>query len=269
MPEHTIVSVNHGAFQAQVFSAGQGEPLVYLHGAAGPLGGWAPFLDALAQHFTVYAPVHPGYGQSTGFEQIDSPLELAFYYLDWLDQMGLDRVYLVGHSMGGLLAAEIASIAPQRTKKLVLANAAGFWLDEAPIPDFFVMTAPETRQVLFHDPNGPLALMFMPDEPPSPEALLEVMSAYASSAKLLWPLPTDPSLLKRLHRLTMPTLVLWGASDRLIPPAHAEAWRRALADARVVTLPASGHLPMYEQPEAFVREIAQFLGAGAAVAAGV
>ncbi len=136
----------------------------------------------------------------------------------------------------------------------------GFWLDDAPIPDFFVMTPPESREVLFHDARSPLALMMLPDTPPPPEVLLEVIGAYASSAKLLWPLPSDPALLKRLHRLTMPTLVLWGASDRLVPPAHARAWERALADVRVVILPESGHLPMYEQPEAWVREVLEFGG---------
>jgi pimeloyl-ACP methyl ester carboxylesterase len=261
MPEETLLSVRGGAFQSQVFAAGQGRPLVYLHGAGGPLGGWATCLEALARQFRVYAPVHPGYGKSTGLEQIDNALEMGFYYLDWLDAAGLDRVCLVGHSMGGMIAAEIASIAPHRAEKLVLANAAGFWLDEAPIPDFFVMTPAESRDVLFHDPASPLAMMMLPDSPPPPEVLLEVLGAFASSAKLLWPLPSDPALLKRLHRLTMPALVLWGESDRLIPPAHARAWERALPDARVVMLPGTGHLPQYEQPEAWVQAVLEFAGA--------
>jgi pimeloyl-ACP methyl ester carboxylesterase len=103
----------------------------------------------------------------------------------------------------------------------------------------------------------------LPDEPPAPEVLLEVMGAFASSAKLLWPLPSDPALLKRLHRLAMPTLVLWGMSDRLVPPAHARAWERALPGSQVVMLRDAGHLPMYEQPEAWVRAVIRFIGESA------
>ena len=115
----TIVSIRKGTFRTLVWSAGSGDPLLFLHGAGG-LHGWPPFLEALAQSFRVIAPEHPGFGQSDGLEILDDIVDLALYYTEFMDAMGLDDPYLVGHSLGGMIGAEVAAIQPERVSKLVL-----------------------------------------------------------------------------------------------------------------------------------------------------
>jgi pimeloyl-ACP methyl ester carboxylesterase len=119
--EKRLVSIRGGKFTAELHQAGSGEPLLFLHGSGGPLRG--SYLDLLAERFTVYAPVHPGYGESEGFEHIDDIIDQALYYHDFMDELGLASAHVVGHSLGGMLAAEIAALCSHRVRRLVLSNA--------------------------------------------------------------------------------------------------------------------------------------------------
>ncbi|MGI8549810.1 MAG: alpha/beta fold hydrolase, partial [Dehalococcoidia bacterium] len=223
----TTVPVRNGRFQIELHKEGNGPALVYLHGSGG-LQGWPEYLRRLAERFTVYAPLHPGWGQSTGLEQLDDDIrDLAFFYLDFLDAAGIERAHLVGHSLGGMLAAEIAAMDRSYVDRLVLVDAAGLWLDEAPIPDFFVMTPGQLAKALYHDPER-IAAQQAATHPASEEAagemLLQRYQSLAAAGKFLWPIP-DQGTNKRLHRIIAPTLILWGASDRLAPPVYAEAFQ--------------------------------------------
>ena len=153
--EELRVSIQAGKFTAPVQWGGAGPPLLFLHGAAGPMTG-APFLEKLAEDFAVYAPTHPGFGCAEGIEQLDGILDLALYYLDFVDELRIESPHLVGHSLGGMLAAEMAALAPYRFARLVLVGPAGLWLDEAPIPDFFTMSPEEVLRLALHDPEGPV-----------------------------------------------------------------------------------------------------------------
>lgn len=250
------VAIRNGKFTTAMQWGGSGAPLLFLHGAGGPMVG-APFLDELAKHFTVYAPAHPGFGAGEGVEHLDDIIDFALYYLDFLDELQIDNPYLVGHSMGGMLAAEIAALAPYRLNRLVLVSPAGLWLDEVPIPDFFTFTPAQLVKTALHDPEGPLGQM-MTKQFESPEMLLEMHKCLASAGKFMWPIP-DKGLKKRIHRIQVPTLILWGASDKLIPPAYGNAFLRAIPGARLVTLQNSGHLPMLEEQDAFVEVVKNFL----------
>jgi pimeloyl-ACP methyl ester carboxylesterase len=254
--QQSRVAIRNGKFSTVMQWGGTGDPLVFLHGAGGPMVG-APFLDELATHFTVYAPAHPGFGPGEGVEHLDDVIDFALYYLDFLDELQIDNPHVVGHSLGGMLAAEMAALAPYRLNRLVLVGPAGLWLDEIPIPDFFTFTPQQMLKAALHNPEGPLGQMML-KQFENPDMQLEMYRCLASAGKFLWPIP-DKGLKKRIHRLQMPTLVVWGASDKLIPPVYGEAFLKAIPGARLVTLHNSGHIPMLEEQEAFVRAVTSFL----------
>ncbi|HXG36775.1 MAG TPA: alpha/beta fold hydrolase, partial [Dehalococcoidia bacterium] len=197
-------------FKARLLEGGEGPPLLFLHGAGGPPKAGAPFLETLSQHFHLYVPWHPGYGESEGIDDIDDVLDMVIYYQDFLDALGVDSAHIMGHSMGGMFAAELAAVCPHRIRKLVLAASAGLWLDETPIPDFFAMLPPEIMATVWHDPGSEAARSFLPD-PNDREAMarafLERAQSLSVATKFLWPIP-DRGLHKRIHRIKAPTLLL-------------------------------------------------------------
>jgi pimeloyl-ACP methyl ester carboxylesterase len=258
--KETTISVRHGMFEIKLRTDGRGEPLLFLHGAGG-LRGWDPFLVETARQFTVYAPAHPGFETSTGIEHLDDMLDLVVYYNDFLDALGLESAHVVGHSMGGMIAAELAALSPHRVRRLVLVNAVGLWLDEHPVADIFAMTPDQLAVALWHDPQSEVAkaMMAVPqDEKAQLEAYLIRSQHLATAGKFLWPIP-DKGLKKRLHRITAPTLLLWGQSDGLVPPMYAQEFQRRIAGARVEIMPRCGHMPMYEDPTGFVHTVTTFL----------
>jgi pimeloyl-ACP methyl ester carboxylesterase len=260
--EEKTVSVRHGMFETKLRTDGSGEPLLFLHGASG-LRGWDPFLSELAKQFTVYAPAHPGFESSSGIDHIDDVLDMVVYYNDFLDALGLDSAHVVGHSMGGMFAAELAALSPQRVRRLVLANAAGLWIEGQPVADFFAMTPEQLAIALWHDPNSEVAktMMAIPqDEQAQLEAYLLRSQHLATAGKFLWPIP-DKGLKKRIHRIKAQTLILWGQADGLVPVAYAHAFQQHIAGTRTLIMPHCGHMPMYEDPVAFVQAISNFLRA--------
>ncbi len=257
----TIQKVRDGKLSVEMHTFGSGgEPLLYLHGAGGLLG-VDPFLDELGKDFRVIAPHLPGFGESTGGEQIDDVIDAALFYHELLDELGIDSAHIVGHSMGGMLAAEVAALDVSRAKKLVLVGAAGFWLDENPIPDFFALDLSELGSYLFADPRSPLARMFLAipeDMNQLADMYVERVKRLSMASKFLWPIP-DRGLKKRAYRIAAPTLVLWGASDRLIPPVYAGEFTRHIKHARVQTIEGAGHMLPYEQHDAFCKAVRGFL----------
>lgn len=254
------MSVRNGMFEIKLRTDGHGAPLLFLHGAGGLRGGEA-FLADLATAFTVYAPAHPGFETSTGIEHVDDMLDMVVYYNDLLDALHLDAVHVVGHSLGGMIAAELAALSPQRVHKLVLVNAVGLWLDTQPVADFFAMTPSQLGAALWHDPNSDVAqaLMAVPqDEQEQLASYLRRMQHLSTAGKFLWPIP-DKGLKKRLHRITAPTLILWGQSDGLAPVVYAQEFQQRIAGAQVTILSRCGHMPMYEDPAGFVTAVTGFL----------
>ncbi|HXD89807.1 MAG TPA: alpha/beta hydrolase [Candidatus Binataceae bacterium] len=249
-----------GRFTAEVNMFGTGEPLLFLHGAGG-LVGIDPFLDDLGHSFKVIAPHLPGYGESTGAEHIDDILDAVLFYHQLLDELGIASAHVVGHSMGGMLAAEFAAIDVHRVKKLVLVTPAGFWLDDHPIPDFFAMELPELAAHLFHDPQSPIARMFttVPEDMKLLEDMyVERVKRMTQASKFLWPIP-DRGLKRRAWRIAAPTLVMMGESDKLIPPIYANEFTGRIKNSRSVTIKEAGHMPMYEQQDVFVKTVKEFL----------
>jgi pimeloyl-ACP methyl ester carboxylesterase len=242
---------------------GQGEPFVYLHSSLGESVRWLPFHDALAKHFTLYAPTHPGFGQSGGLEGIDSVEDMALHYVELLDTLGLGEVVLGGVSVGGWIAAEVAVRWPERVKKLWLSGSPGLWVEEQPLPDLFrYLTQPDKiRELLFHDPQGYVAKMVIPDEPDDERRMLAYRHM-AALARLAWERPYDPKLAGRLRRVACPVLLLWGENDRLVPPAYGLAYKAHLPQARWEIIPDCGHMAMFEREAAFVETLRRFAQTG-------
>ena len=255
------VETRKGA-RCRVLEGGSGMPVVFLHGAGGLLAD-NPFLDRLAARYHVFAPELPGYGESTGEELLEDMLDFTLHGWDVVAALGLARPHLVGHSMGGMIAAEMAAVAPHDLDRLVLVAAAGLWIEEHPIPDIFALLPGQLVELLFQDPDKGQALLTGGVDFSDMEAFkafyLGQQRRLAMAGKILFPIP-NRRVSKRLYRVTAKTLVLWGEADRLIVPAYAERWARLIPGATVQTIPDAGHMLPYEQPETFVDALTRFLG---------
>jgi pimeloyl-ACP methyl ester carboxylesterase len=260
MPENMNISLGGGDFEAQVLKDGSGPPLLYLHGAIGQKG-WAPFLDALAQKFTVYAPYLPGYAKSNGLEKLADVTDLTLYQFELLDALGVSKAHVVGHFLGGMIAAEMAALSPSYVDRLVLAAPAGTWLDSDPVVDLLVMTAEELQNSLWSSASSSMSLSpadFEANSRLKAELAADRMQDLTAAGKFLWPIP-DKGLKRRAYRIKAPTLILWGENDRIIPPVYAEDFSKLIPGSKVSVLPSTGHLLMIERAEVFASAVADFL----------
>jgi pimeloyl-ACP methyl ester carboxylesterase len=245
------------------FGDARGRPLLYFHCAGGLLPE-EPLLELLGGRFRVLAPEWPGYGESTGDELLEDMLDFALHGLDLLEALELDvPPVLVGHSMGGMIAGEMACLNPHAFQKLVLLAPAGLWMDAHPIPDLFAMLPFQMAQALFHDPAEGMKLMMQGMDFSNLEALQDFLVGNARrlgmAGKILFPIP-NRRLAKRLYRLMTPSLLVWGRSDRLIPPPYAERWVELVPGAELVWIEEAGHMAPYEQPAAVAEALQKFLG---------
>ena len=238
---------------------GEGKPFVYLHSTLGETAMWLPFYQTWSKEFQVFVSTHPGFGKSGGFDEIDSIEDMAFHYIELLDLLGLDRVCLGGVSLGGWIAAEVACRWPERVERLWIADAPGLWVPETPLPDLFryMQDRSKMRELLFFDPESAIASLVINDKP-SDESMQAAYQSLTVLARLIWERPYNPKLAKRLHRINCPTLLVWGDSDRLIPPAYGRAYQQQIPGARLELIPKCGHLPMFERENEFVELIAAF-----------
>ncbi|MGE0824949.1 MAG: alpha/beta fold hydrolase [Candidatus Binatia bacterium] len=244
----------------QMLKGGSGDPLLYLHSAGGEVA-WLPFFEQLAQQYTVYLPGHPGFCQSEGLEKIDTIEDLVFHYLNVMDHLGLDKPYMAGLSLGGWIAAEFATRHAHRLRKLALINAAGLRVPGAPLADIFAATPAETRKLVFYAADSTLAYTFVPDVP-SPEVVENMMKARQAAARVGWnPYFCNLKLRDRLYRITVPTLIVWGDSDRFIPFAHGNAYNEGIAGSKLVRIEQCGHAPPLEKPEETVKALTEFFRA--------
>jgi pimeloyl-ACP methyl ester carboxylesterase len=256
-PKETFVEVREGRFKIRVLEAGTGSPVLYVHGAGGLF--WDPLLDALAANHRVIAPEHPGAGDSQGLEHVEDLWDLVLYYNEFLDTVGVDTATVVGHSFGGMIAAEIASTTPNRVEKLVLIAPIGLWRDDHPVPDISGIPPEKIPELVFADPTSPIAASLPAPDPTDPDSLFRASQTMASILQFIWPLP-DHGLSKRLYRLKAPTLLVWGKQDRLVDPVYGEDFKAQIADARLELIDGAGHVPQLEQAERTIGVITDFVG---------
>ena len=239
-----------------MLEGGAGPPLLFLHGA-GAAGRWLPFHGGLARRFAVRAPSHPGHGGAPAAEWIEHISDLAFHYLDLLDDLGLARVHLAGASFGGWIAAEMATMASHRLASLTLIDPVGIKVEGWIYPFLFAMELPELVQTVFHDPMAAMALA--PRDMTTVDGLAEIYRERAALARVAWnPYLYDPLLRRRLARIVAPTLLCWGEHDRVAPRVCADAWAKEIPGATLRTFARSGHVPHVEEPEAVVSAITEF-----------
>jgi pimeloyl-ACP methyl ester carboxylesterase len=237
-----------------VHSIGSGPTLVFLHGT-GTFTGFEMAREWAARH-TVIIPYHAGFGDSGDADAIDTVEDHVLHYMDLFDRLGLERFDLAGFSLGGWLAAEFAIRQPQRVHRLVLVAPAGLIVASAPAPGLFDIAPRDLPSYLAHDPAA--ALRYFP-QTPDPAFDARLGREVTGFAKLIRNDPQgNPKLAHWLHRISAPTLVLWGAEDRLRPTAQAHAWIAGLPDGHLVVVPATGHL-VFEETPAAARDVADFL----------
>ena len=240
----------------RLWCAGKGRPVLFLHGAGG-VPQWLPFFDALAERHRLLVPEHPGFGGSDDPAWIRSIADLALFYLDLLEEEGLDRLHLVGNSLGGWLAAEILIRDRSRFCSLVQLAPAGLRVKGVPCGDNFIWGPEEAVRNLYHDQSFADRILALT---PSQEQMDVMLKNRFTVAKFGWqPRWWNPDLEKWLHRIKLPALVIWGDDDRIMPPAYAALWPERLPQARLVVVEGCGHLPHVEQAEVVARHIHAFL----------
>jgi pimeloyl-ACP methyl ester carboxylesterase len=253
MPEPTRIVVRDTP--VDLLRDGSGPPLLFLHGA-GAGGRWLTFQERLAARFDVVAPSHPGHAGAPAAEWIEHVSDLAFHYLDLLDTLGLDRVHVVGASFGGWIAAEIATMASARLASMTLIDPVGIKVEGWIYPFLFGMELPELVQTVFHNPMAALALA-PPDM--SLDTLVLLYRQQTALARVAWnPYLYNPLLKRRLARITTPTLLCWGAHDRLAPLLCAQAWLKEIPGAELRVFEGSGHVPHLEEPDAVAAAVVEF-----------
>jgi pimeloyl-ACP methyl ester carboxylesterase len=245
--------------EIELFEAGRGRLLLFLHGGSG-FAPEQPFVPLLSRDRRLIVPSHPGFGSSSLPDWLDSIDDIAHLYLELLDKLAGTPIDLVGCSIGGWIAAEMATKAPERIRRLVMVGPVGVKVgppDKLDIPDIFAMPQSEVQKLIFHDPEK-----MSPDPAKmSDEQLTMTFRARETLALLVWePWMHNPKLKHRLHRATMPALFIRGESDGLVSGDYLSAYARLLPDARVLTIPAAGHAPHLEQPAAFASAALEFLG---------
>ena len=229
--------------------------LLYLHGARG-LSAWAPFMEQLAQRFDVIVPEHPGFGASDTPEWLDNIGDLAYFYMDVIEALKLERIVLVGSSLGGWLAAEIAVRSTEKLQSLVLSAAAGIHVKGLSKGDFFLWSREEGTRNLFHDQKLAEQMLALPvsDEQQMTEAKNRLITA-----KLGWqPRLYNPHLYKWLHRIDVPTLLLWGDDDKVIPPGYGPAYQKLIPGSKLEVIRDCGHVPQTERMDEWVGKVVAF-----------
>ena len=236
--------------------AGRGPTVLFLHGAGG-VPQWLPFFDLLAERYELLVPEHPGFGGSDDPPWITSMSDLAMFYLDFVDAAGIDRIHLIGNSLGGWLAAEILIRDHSRFRSLVQLAPAGIRVKGVTCGDNFIWGPEEAVRNLYHDQSFADRVLSLT---PSEEQMDVMLRNRFTVAKFGWqPRWFNPDLEKWLHRIKLPALVVWGDDDRIMPPEFAALWRERLPDARLSMLKECGHLPHVEKAAELARQVFDFL----------
>lgn len=253
-----MTTIDLAGVSLDVWEGGDGPPLLFLHGAGG-FRGDHPFLGLLGRRRRIVAPSHPGFGLSPLPDWIDRPDDIAHIYLDLLTRIAPGPIDLIACSLGGWIGAELASMAPEKFRRLIFVAPVGVKIgsrDKLDIPDIFATPAAEVEKMLYHEPEK-----FRPDPSKMSDQELTVMLRNRETTALLtWePYMHNPKLPHRLHRVTNKALFLRGEHDGLISAPYVEGYAKLLPDARTLTLPNTGHVPQVETPEAFVTAALAFL----------
>jgi pimeloyl-ACP methyl ester carboxylesterase len=258
MSADPVSSITVSGVRVELIERGAGRPLLFLHPGIG-IAPDAAVLDRLAARARVLAPVHPGFGRSEQPRSFDTVDDLAYFYLDLLDQLDLRDTVVAGVSFGGWIAAEMAIKSTARISHLVLANAVGIKVGDREtrdIVDIYAIPEQEFVELAYFDPAvGTRDYKAMPDG----EVLAAARNREATARYAWSPYMHDPKLRGRLHRIRVPTLLLWGTADRILSEPYGRAYAAAIPAARFEPIERAGHFPHLEQPQAFADKVFAFV----------
>ncbi len=265
-PEELTFDVWNDRIEFHLHRGGEGDPVVFLHGAGGPI--WEDFLGTLGEDREVFSPHLPGTTpeppnpQPNAIREVDDLMDLLICYDEMLSKLDFDfPVPLVGHSLGGMLACELAAMYPDKFSKLVLIAPVGIWRDEHPIPLIPTIAPEDLPARTFYDQESETAQQFF-SLPEEPEAKAEAMGIQmwnqACSFHFVWPLP-DNGLERRIHRLDQPAQVIWGAQDELIPPVYGEVFTNLIDDSKLMMVEKASHMVQLEQLSTVTEAVLEFL----------
>lgn len=249
MADHKSETIKISGCNTAIMQGGSGPTLLFLHGAGGA-GAWAPYMDALAENFEVIVPTHPGFGASDTPDWLDNMSDMAYFYLDLMKQLDLTDIHVVGTSLGGWLAMEIAVRSTDRIKSLTLGSPAGIHVQGVPKGDIFLWD-PETRvrNSFVNQEMADARLAVVPSEEEADIALKN----HFTTAKLAWqPRFYNPDLRKWLHRIDVPTMIMWGDSDKIFPLPYGNALKELIPGAQLRVIAECGHLIHQEKTDEFI-----------------
>jgi pimeloyl-ACP methyl ester carboxylesterase len=241
--------------KVKLHRAGRGPTVLFLHGAGG-VPQWLPFFDRLAEHYELLVPEHPGFGGSDDPPWIRSMADLAMFYLDLIEEVGLDRIHLIGNSLGGWLAAEILVRDRSHFRSLVQLAPAGIRVKGVPCGDNFIWGPEEALRNLCYDQSIADQILAVT---PSEAQMDTMLKNRFAVAKFGWqPRWYNPDLEKWLHRIKLPTLVVWGDDDKIMPPEYGVLWQDRLPAARLIRVKECGHLPHVEHSALVAQHVRDF-----------
>jgi pimeloyl-ACP methyl ester carboxylesterase len=240
-----------------LFRGGAGLQLLFLHDSFCPW--WLPVHEKLAAEFEVLLPIHPGFaGSEEGFDEFEEMEDLVFHYLDVCAALGLRRPLLAGASFGGWIAAEWATRYSDSLTKLILIDALGLRVEGVPAADILSFDPAAMRQAMFAEPTAAVAMETIPDTPKADD-IVRTLLARRALARFAWQFPDDPRLHRYLHRVRVPTQIVWGERDGFVPAAHGQAYHEGIGGSEFKTIPNTGHLPHIEAPEICADIMSSFL----------
>ena len=257
--EFTEEFVDVGGTKIHMMSGGSGEPLVLLHGAGGNAG-WLRYVQALSERYTVYIPSHPGYGQSERPEWLETMADMTSFYTWFLEQRGLEGSRAIGFSMGGWLAAEIAVNCRHAFSKLMLVDAVGIKPQQGEIADIFIISPTEVTALAYHDPKQAPEYDQLYGQTPTPEQVAIAEGNREMTVRLCWkPYMHDLRLPQLLGRVNIPTRIVWGREDQIVPAECAQLYHQAIPGSDLVIIDNCGHVPQVEKPDEFVKTALEFM----------
>jgi pimeloyl-ACP methyl ester carboxylesterase len=251
--------VDVGGTKVHTLKGGSGEPLLLLHGAGGN-NGWLKFVDALAEKYTVIYPSHPGYGKSNRPDWLETIPDMACFYTWYLETLGLEGVRAIGFSMGGWIASEIAAMCNHSFSKLMLVDAVGIKPNDSEITDIFIISPAQVRELGFHDPRQAPEYEALYGGEPTTEQANTAESNREMAVRLCWkPYMHDPRLSSLLQRVKIPTRMVWGKNDQIVPLECGELYKKAINGSDLVVIDNCGHSPQVEKPDEFIKAALDFL----------
>ncbi len=251
--------VDVGGSRVHLIKGGTGEPLLVLHGGGGSEG-WLRYAQGLADRFTVYMPSHPGYGQSERPDWLESIPDLACFYTWFMEQQGLDGVRVIGHSMGGWLAAEIAVACRHAFSKILLVDPVGIKPQHSDIVDVFIINPAQVLELAFHDPSQAPEYQEVYGKNATPEEQETAERNREMTVRLCWkPYMYDPRLPQLLSRVNVPARIVWGRQDKLVPLECGHLYQNAIPGSDLVIIDECGHVPQMEKPNEFLNAALEFL----------